>query len=274
MSDNSSALRTGNVTSAAKSLTATTSLIAESTAANSSTAVIGLSVVEFQEKGLFGFTSAVYYTTEASVKVTLTIQRSHGTKGVMDIGYSTSDGSATGDVDYLITTGTVRFYDGDTTHTFDVLVVNDAETEQHFETFTAALSLQGPIDDGAALTAATAEATVMLYDYGDGVVLANTTFVTGSMASSAASSLQDNTTKAGGDFAAGWAISDNGGQGGWIDSNGFGAKDAIFGANEYGKRDGSFFFNFLQPSIAPRPIYCSLSSTYSRHASTALCANI
>lgn len=237
MADDSSVLRTGNITSAAKSLSATTSLTAESTTVNSSTAVIGLSVVEFQDKGLFGFTSAVYYTTEASGNVTLTIQRSHGTKGVMDIGYSTSDGSATSDVDYLSTTGAVRFYDGDTTHTFDVLLVNDAETEQHFETFTAALSLQGPINDGAAIMTA-AEATVLLYDYGDGVALANTTFVTSSTTSSATLSLQDNATETADVFAAGWAITDNGGQRGWVDSNGFAAKDAVFGADEYGKRYG------------------------------------
>ncbi|CAN0562115.1 unnamed protein product, partial [Ectocarpus sp. 12 AP-2014] len=125
ISDESSSLRNGDVTSAAKGLTYTTVVEADTTSTNSSAAVIGLSVVEYQPKGLFGFTSTVWYTTEASGTVTLTIARDHGTKGVMDIGYTTADGSATGGDDYTALAGTVRFYDGDTSKTVDVLLVDD-----------------------------------------------------------------------------------------------------------------------------------------------------
>lgn len=217
----------GVVTSAAKGLAYTTTIVTDSASTDSS-ATIGLSVVEHQPKGLFGFTSVVWYTTEASEKITLTIERDHGTKGVMDIGYNTSDGTATSGDDYTIAAGTVRFYDGDTSRTVDVALVDDGEKEAHFETFTVALSLEGPINDGAALMTAASEATVLLYDYGDGIVLAETTFSTESTSpSSSASEVED--------LALGWTITDNGGHSGWVDSNGFAAKDEVVGADEYGK---------------------------------------
>lgn len=229
ISDESSALRTGNVTSAANGLAYTTSVVADSTSTDSSATAIGLSVVEYQPKGLFGFTQTIWYTTEASGTVTLTIKRDHGSKGVMDIGYSTSDGSATGSSDYTSVAGNIiRFYEGDTSKMVDISLVDDTETEAHFESFTVALSLQGPINEGAAMMATAAEATVFLYDYGDGVVLADATFFTEATSASAAESGME-------DFALGWTISDNGGHSGWVDSNGFAAKDAVFGADEYGR---------------------------------------
>lgn len=230
ISDESSSLRTGNVTSAAKGLAYTTSIVADSTATDSSATAIGLSVVEYQPKGLFGFTQTIRYTTEASGTVTLTIERDHGSKGVMDIGYSTSDGSATGGSDYASVAGdVVRFYDGDTSKTVDISLVDDVEIEAHFESFTVALSLQGPINEGAALMTMAAEATVLLYDYRDGVILADATFFAGvTTSSSAAESGME-------DLALGWTITDNGGHSGWVDSNGFASKDAVFGADEYGK---------------------------------------
>lgn len=196
--------------------------------------MIGLSVVEYQPKGLFGFTSSVWYTTEASGTVTLTIARDHGTKGVMDIGYTTADGSATGGDDYTALAGTVRFYDGDTSKTVDVPLVDDVETEAHFESLSVALSLEGPINEGAALKTTATQAEIVLYDYGDGVVLADATFSAKPKSSSGGAE----------DFALGWKITDNGGQSGWVDSIGFAAKDAIFGADEYGKLYGAALSQF------------------------------
>lgn len=232
MSDEESTLRTGDVTSAAKLLAYTTPAVADSTSTGSTSTTIGLSVVEYQPKGLFGFTSVVWYTTEASGVITLTIERDHGRKGVMDVGYSTSDGSATGGVDYTSVTGTVRFYDGDTSKTVDVPLVDDIEIEAHFEWFTVSLSLEGPINEGAALMTTAAEAAVLLYDFGDGLALANATFSAKAQTSSASDTSGMSDTY---DLALGWTITDNGGQSGWVDPNGFAAKDAVVGADEYGR---------------------------------------
>ncbi len=251
VSDESSTLMTGVITSAATGLAYTTAIVADSASIDSS-ATIGLAVVEHQPKGLFGFTSVVWYTTEASEKITLTIERDHGTKGVMDIGYTISDGTATGGDDYTSAAGTVRFYDGDTSRTVDVALVDDDEKEAHFETFTVALSLEGPINDGAALMTAASEATVLLYDYGDGIVLAETTFSTESISSPSASEVEDLTL--------GWTITDNGGHSGWVDSNGFAAKDEVVGADEYGK-----LYDLAWILHEPKQGHTPLYSIYTTH---------
>lgn len=219
MSDASSALFSGNVTSRAKSIIYTTSHEAESTSRDSSTENIEISVLEFQEKGLFGFTTKAWYTTEASGGIRLIIHRLHGTKGFVDIGYSTSDRTATGDSDYEITEGVVRFFDGDASKTIEIPIIDDIETEAHFEIFTVSLNLEGSINQGAALMVTAADATVYLYDYGDGFNLAGVTFD--------ATSFDSNSRR--------WEIVDNGGVGGWVDSNGFAAKDAVIGSDEYGR---------------------------------------
>lgn len=234
ISDETSALHTGNVTSAAKSLDYTTSIVVDSNSTDSSASLMGISVMEYQENGLFGFSAVAWYTTEASGTVTLTVQRSHGTKGVIDIAYNTSDGSASGGDDYEISAGTVRFYDGDVTKTIDVSLVDDGETEAHFESFTVSLSLQGPIKEGAALKTVATEATVFLYDFGDGVALASAAFSATNTALSSLSATGNNASSAADDLALGWTVTDNGGRGGWVDSNGFAASDAVFGAEEYG----------------------------------------
>ena len=190
--------------------------------------------MQYQDKGMFGFTSTAFYTTEASGTVTLTIQRNHGIKGVIDISYSTSDGSASGGDDYQLSAGTVRFYDGDTTKTIDVPLLDDDETEAHFESFTVSLSLPDPTPEGAALTTAATEATVFVYDYGDGVALANDVFSATNATVSSSAGTSNQASSAEGGLALGWTVTDNEGQGGWVDSNGFAAKDAVFGAEEYG----------------------------------------
>ena len=234
MSDETSALRTGNITSAAMSLQYTTSIVADSNSTDSSTGLMGISVMQYQDKGMFGFTSTAFYTTEASGTVTLTIQRNHGIKGVIDISYNTSDGSASGGDDYQLSAGTVRFYDGDTTKTIDVPLLDDDETEAHFESFTVSLSLPDPTPEGAALTTAATEATVFVYDYGDGVALANDVFSATNATVSSSAGTSNQASSAEGGLALGWTVTDNEGQGGWVDSNGFAAKDAVFGAEEYG----------------------------------------
>lgn len=225
ISDASSALRNGNVTSGAKGVVHTTSLEAELTSSDSPTENVGISLSEFQEKGLFGFTETTWFTTEASGGITLGIHRLHGTKGFVDIGYSTSDKTATGDSDYEITEGVVRFHDGDASKTIEIPIIDDVETEAHFEVFTVSLSLEGPISEGAALVATRADATVYLYDYGDGSNLAGITFDATSTSHNAGS--ESNSRR--------WEIIDNGGVGGWVDSNGFAAKDAVIGSDEYGR---------------------------------------
>lgn len=251
ISNGSSALRHGNVTSLAKGLTYTTSTLEESPSLES-TSVISLSVVEFQPKGLFGFGSTSWYTTEASGKVNLTVLRDHGTRGLMDVGYTLSDGSTSGAEDYFISSDFIRFRDGQTKGVIQISLIDDDEVERHFETLTVTLSLRGPINDGAALRPSASTSTVLLYDYGDGVTLANTDFgaqtarLTAPDESPRGSTSPDDvgtdSLEETGNYSdnkhatAGWVIIDNGEGVGWVDSYGFGAQDAIVGGDEYGER--------------------------------------
>lgn len=251
MEDDTSLLRTGNVTSAAKGITYTTSVLTDITSLDPDAVGISLSVVEYQPKGLFGFTSLRRYTTEASESVTLAVQRDHGSTGIMDIGYTTSDGTATSGDEYSTSDGTVRFYHGETTKNIEITLLDDANAEQHFKTFMVELALRGPINEGAAVRTSASMVTVFVYDYGDGIVLANTTFTVASSAGSfpssgknppVRSSAPSSDDRGGGNstgevtdnFASGWSVTDNGGEAGWVDLNGYAARDAVVGADEYG----------------------------------------
>lgn len=237
IADASSPLRNGNVTSAAMRLAYTTSVLREG-ALTDSVSTSGLSIVEYQPKGLFGFTSSALYTTEASGAVTLTVGRNHGTKGIIDIGYATSDGSAASGSDYVTSTGVTRFFDEDTAKTFDVVLLDNNNAERHFKAFQVALSILGPVNEGAALRASASLATVYVYDYGDGIILANTSFpaVTLDAVSQFDGFSPENATNRRAD---GWTVKDNGGETGWVDSVGFAAKDAVVGGKEYGKLKGA-----------------------------------
>lgn len=252
MADASSPLRTGNVTSRVKEWTYTTTTMEENPSSADSSAALGLTVVDYQPKGLFGFTSSAWYTTEASGSVNLLIRRDHGTKGVMDIGYVVSgEGtSAASERDEHASSASVRFHDGEVEKGIEIPLFDDEDAEQHFEAFTVKITLLGPIKEGAALRSSAATSRVFVYDYGDGVLLANTAFVASTLppavghadhvdAQQRPSSDRSTASPSGGgmrdfsDIAAGWTITGNGGHGGWVDSHGFGAKDALVGAQEY-----------------------------------------
>src|SRR5262249_4997906 len=61
----------------------------------------------------------------------------------VEVQYATVDGTATAGVDYLATSGTLRFEPGQTTRTITVLVVGDGQREGD-EAFTVVLS--GPVN--------------------------------------------------------------------------------------------------------------------------------
>ncbi|CAM9252504.1 unnamed protein product, partial [Discosporangium mesarthrocarpum] len=233
MKEPSSPLRHGNVTSATKVMTYSTSLLSE----QDSTANLeaGFSVLEYQPKGLFGFASSIFYTTEGSGTVKFTVSRDHGIKGVMDIGFTTTDGTAQSGTDYVGVDDTVRFYDGDTVQEFEVVLLDDDDEERHFEVFTVTLSLQGPINEGAALRVSSSTSTVRLYDYGDGDILAETSFSMSKGEDSAkASGLPEHNGSI--DLAQGWQVVGNSGQQGWVDTMGFAASDVLVGNDEYDDR--------------------------------------
>jgi hypothetical protein len=93
--------------------------------------------------GTFRFTAASA-TAAASIpesagKVTLTVVRDGDTSGAATVDYATVDGTATQKGDYIIALGTLSFAAGETSKSFDVLIVDDAYVEGD-ETFRVVLS--------------------------------------------------------------------------------------------------------------------------------------
>jgi hypothetical protein len=66
---------------------------------------------------------------EASGSISITVIRTLGTADTASVNYSTSDGSATANADYVPTSGTLFFASGETTKTFTIQFLNDALSE-------------------------------------------------------------------------------------------------------------------------------------------------
>jgi hypothetical protein len=90
--------------------------------------------------GQLQFGPASYSVNENGGTVTITVTRSGGSSGAVGVSYATSDGSAMAGSDYVATSGSLSWSDGDTTaKTFTVGIVNDAVPEST-EQFNLALS--------------------------------------------------------------------------------------------------------------------------------------
>jgi hypothetical protein len=130
-----------------------------------STAVVTITDDEVAMPGTLQLSSATYTVGEAGGTVTLTVNRTGGSDGAVSVGYTLTDGTATGGaacggaVDYVNTGGTVNFANGETSKTFDVAICNDIAVEPS-ETFTATLS--GPT--GGAVLGSPAAAVVTIND--------------------------------------------------------------------------------------------------------------
>ncbi|HEY0003261.1 MAG TPA: DUF4394 domain-containing protein [Pyrinomonadaceae bacterium] len=89
--------------------------------------------------GTFQFNISSATVSENAGKVTLTVIRSGDLSGPASVDYATSDGTASQRGDYLIAFGTLNFSAGESSQSFDVLIVDDAYVEAS-ETFNVSLS--------------------------------------------------------------------------------------------------------------------------------------
>ncbi len=90
--------------------------------------------------GTLQFSADTYSVSETGSDVTITVTRTGGADGLVEVDYATSDGTATVDADYTAATGTVSFADQDTAaKTFTITVLDDALVEGD-ETVNLALS--------------------------------------------------------------------------------------------------------------------------------------
>jgi hypothetical protein len=95
--------------------------------------------------GTLVFSSATYSVDESGPTATITINRTGGSDGTVTVQYASSPGTATGgascggSVDYVNTSGTATFVNGDTSETFTVPICQDP-TDEPDETVNLALS--------------------------------------------------------------------------------------------------------------------------------------
>ena len=75
--------------------------------------------------GELQFSAMAYAVAESAGRVTITVERKHGTTGAVGVSYATSEGTADNSSDYDDTSGTLAFAEGETAKTFSITVDDD-----------------------------------------------------------------------------------------------------------------------------------------------------
>ncbi len=86
-------------------------------------AAASLTIID-QEPGQLVFFAPIVNTVESYSYVTIYVQRINGSFGPVSVNYATRDGTARAGRDYVATTGTLNFADGQTFATFNVLLID------------------------------------------------------------------------------------------------------------------------------------------------------
>jgi len=135
-----------------------TTIRATATGEGSSTSEVSGGVV-ITTPGVLQFSAPTYTVGESGTTATITVTRTDGSDGTVSVDYATADGTAADADDYLGTSGTLTFADGQTSRTFTVSIVDDALDEANE---TVALSLSGAA--GGAVLGATDDAVLTITD--------------------------------------------------------------------------------------------------------------
>lgn len=79
--------------------------------------------------GILNFNASGYNVMENGGFFTVTVTRSSGTTGSVNVNYATSNGTGTSNSEYTATSGTLTFAAGETTKTFTVAVSDDSQND-------------------------------------------------------------------------------------------------------------------------------------------------
>lgn len=109
--------------------------------------------------GTLQFSASNYTASEDAGNITVTVTRRGGSDGTVTVTYSTSDGSAAANSDYVPTSGTLTFGPGEVTKSFTVGLIDDPSAEPD-EAFIVTLSNPS----GGATLASPSSATIMILD--------------------------------------------------------------------------------------------------------------
>jgi hypothetical protein len=100
---------------------------------------LGIADDDLNAAGFLAFSSSTFQTHEGAGTVAVTVERTGGVAGAVSVGYATGGGSATAGTDYVSTSGTLNFADGEESKSFTVAILDDAN-EESVETIGLALS--------------------------------------------------------------------------------------------------------------------------------------
>lgn len=137
--------------------TATLTIVDNETAAAGSTSSRASSASS-NPNGTLSLAAATYGVLENVGTMTVTVERTGGSTGAVGIAYSTTNGSGISGADYSGVNGTLSFAAGETTKTFTIGIVDDANVDGA-KSFT--VNLSSPTG-GASL--GTSSATVTIFD--------------------------------------------------------------------------------------------------------------
>jgi uncharacterized delta-60 repeat protein/uncharacterized repeat protein (TIGR01451 family) len=103
---------------------------------------------DLRKSGVFGF--ALPSFTGSTNSATVSVSRTNGTYGTVQMNFATSNGTAVAGVDYQATNGLLSFLDGQTNRTFPVRILQSNYTSQVEKTIILSLfNLNGPSGGGA-----------------------------------------------------------------------------------------------------------------------------
>jgi len=141
-------------------------------------------VTDYREGGSFEFGSRTYDVAETTNTVMVEIQRNQGSKGTVHVQYKSVNGTASGNgIDYENVNGTLIFEDGERMKYLTIAIKDDVVIEEHLEQFIIELTAVTVMTDINDLSlppvgglGSPTRTTVSIYDYGDRIQKASTTF--------------------------------------------------------------------------------------------------
>jgi hypothetical protein len=141
-----------------------------------------VNIIDNDGTGTVQFTAANYSVGEGKGQITLTVTRTGGSAGPLNVGYATSSGTAVSGSDFGSASGVLSWADGDSApKTFNVSITNDSGTAEGAEDFI--VSLLGfnvfnniPLGAPAAVLGANSAATVTITEPGQ-IQFASANFV-------------------------------------------------------------------------------------------------
>jgi photosystem II stability/assembly factor-like uncharacterized protein len=86
-------------------------------------------ILNDESPGKLQFSSQAYNASEGADNSTITVTRTDGASGVVQVDYSTSNGTASAGADYTATSGTLTFNQGESSKSFSIHVINDGVNE-------------------------------------------------------------------------------------------------------------------------------------------------